>query len=165
MDSGKVVRVPNIETLQTRFPLTPLSILMVYKVEQVSIFSFCLIKTFNFILIYFSLYCDKGQLILFSFLSHNSLVFLYFKFCKITPKEIIWWLMLYDKPCNQFCLFVCLLALAIPSCFMNIHCLVGPMTPYTPLNIANIHNIDLIPATPTQYLLTPVNIYEFLLPP
>ncbi len=37
--------------------------------------------------------------------------------------------------------------------------------PYTPLNIANIHNIDLIPATPPQYLLTPVNIYEFLLPP
>ncbi len=24
----------------------------------------------------------------------------------------------------------------------------GPMTPYTPLNITNIHNIDLIPATP-----------------
>ncbi len=40
----------------------------------------------------------------------------------------------------------------------------GPMTPYTPLNIANIHNIDLIPPT-HQYLLTPVNIYEFLLPP
>ncbi len=29
------------------------------------------------------------------------------------------------------------------------------MTPYTPLNIANIHHIDLITATP-QYLLTPV---------
>ncbi len=40
------------------------------------------------------------------------------------------------------------------------------MTPYTPLNIANIHNIDLIPATPPpQYLLTAVNIYEFLLLP
>ncbi len=24
----------------------------------------------------------------------------------------------------------------------------GPMTPYTSLNIANIHNIDLIPGTP-----------------
>ncbi len=34
-----------------------------------------------------------------------------------------------------------------------------------PLNITNIHNIDLIPATPPQYLLNPVNIYEFLLPP
>ncbi len=39
------------------------------------------------------------------------------------------------------------------------------MTPYTPLNIANIRNIiDLLQAT-LQYLLTPVNIYEFLLPP
>ncbi len=33
------------------------------------------------------------------------------------------------------------------------------------LNIANIRNIDLLLATPPQYLLTPVNIYEFLLPP
>ncbi len=41
----------------------------------------------------------------------------------------------------------------------------GPMSPYTPLNIANIHNIDLIPAIPPQYFLNPVNIYEFLLPP
>ncbi len=24
----------------------------------------------------------------------------------------------------------------------------GPMTPYTPLNIANIRNIDLLPTTP-----------------
>ncbi len=40
----------------------------------------------------------------------------------------------------------------------------GPMTPYTPLNIANFHNIDLFPLPP-QYLLAPVNIYEFLLPP
>ncbi len=32
------------------------------------------------------------------------------------------------------------------------------------LNIANIHNIDLIPTTPPQYLLTSINIYEFLLP-
>ncbi len=37
------------------------------------------------------------------------------------------------------------------------------MTPYTPLNIAYICNIDLLPATP-KYLPTPVNIYEFLLP-
>ncbi len=42
----------------------------------------------------------------------------------------------------------------------------GPMTPYTSFNIVNIHNIDLIPTPPPpQYLLTPVNIYEFLLPP
>ncbi len=40
----------------------------------------------------------------------------------------------------------------------------GSMTPYTPLNITNIYNIDLIHAIPPQYLLTPVNIYEFLLP-
>ncbi len=40
----------------------------------------------------------------------------------------------------------------------------GPMTPYTPLNIANIHNINLI-LLPPQYRLTPINIYEFLLPP
>ncbi len=32
------------------------------------------------------------------------------------------------------------------------------MTPYTPLDIANIHNIDLIRAKPPQYLLNPVNI-------
>ncbi len=45
------------------------------------------------------------------------------------------------------------------------HAYVGPMTPYTPpLNIANIHNIDLNSHYPPQYLLTPVNIYEFLLP-
>ncbi len=41
----------------------------------------------------------------------------------------------------------------------------GPMTPYTPLNIGNIHNIDLIHATHPLYFLTPVNIYKFLLPP
>ncbi len=42
----------------------------------------------------------------------------------------------------------------------------GPMTSYTPpLNIANIGIIDLLPATPPQYLMIPVNIYEFLLPP
>ncbi len=41
---------------------------------------------------------------------------------------------------------------------------VGSMTPFTPLNITNICNIDLLPATPPQCLLTPVNIYEFLLP-
>ncbi len=35
-------------------------------------------------------------------------------------------------------------ALHQPSVFIAI----GPMTPYTPLNITNIHNIDLIPATP-----------------
>ncbi len=34
-----------------------------------------------------------------------------------------------------------------------------------PLNIANIHNIDLISTTPPQYLLTTVNIYEILLLP
>ncbi len=39
------------------------------------------------------------------------------------------------------------------------------MTLYTSFNITNIHNIDLIPATLGQYLLNPVNIYEFLLPP
>ncbi len=32
----------------------------------------------------------------------------------------------------------------------------GPMTPYTPLNITNVHNIDLIPATP-------LNIFRLLL--
>ncbi len=37
------------------------------------------------------------------------------------------------------------------------------MTPYT-LNIVNIHNIDLIPATSLN-ILTPVNIYEYILPP
>ncbi len=30
----------------------------------------------------------------------------------------------------------------------GLQCQIGPMTQYTPLNIANIHNIDLIPATP-----------------
>ncbi len=35
----------------------------------------------------------------------------------------------------------------------------------TPVNITNIHNIDIIPTTPPQYLQTPVNIYEFLLSP
>ncbi len=37
---------------------------------------------------------------------------------------------------------------------------VGPMTPYTPLNIANICNIDYF-LLPPQYHLTPVNNYEF----
>ncbi len=34
-----------------------------------------------------------------------------------------------------------------------------------PLNIANIRYIDLLPCYPPQYLLTPFNIYEFLLTP
>ncbi len=36
---------------------------------------------------------------------------------------------------------------------------IGPMTPYTNPNITNIHNINY----PPKYILTPVNIYEFLL--
>ncbi len=43
--------------------------------------------------------------------------------------------------------------------------MVSPHDTIHPLNITNIHNIDLIPAAPPQYLLNPVNIYEFLLPP
>ncbi len=39
------------------------------------------------------------------------------------------------------------------------------MTSYTPLNIANIRNISLTFRYLPQYLRTPVNIYEFLLPP
>ncbi len=39
------------------------------------------------------------------------------------------------------------------------------MTPYTPFNIANVHNIDLIPATPLNIFRLLFNIYEFLLPP
>ncbi len=39
------------------------------------------------------------------------------------------------------------------------------LSPHDTIHPLNITNIDLIPATPPHYLLTPVNIYEFLSPP